>query len=637
MTKPLLPVVPPEMPPLDGPGVLARAAPAERVPFSLSGRRATAWGTELRGVEQIRAGRWGLLTTPDVGLGPASNVIVGPSSIRREVASMRGSTVETLLIPLDLPSAVLQWRRPAGSSADLSVSLAWWISFEGARALSHDVSEDGVHVAAAVEHAIPGGDGPRALVLLHPRPTHLDVRADGSALRIFAAVEAPRGRAITLLLAGAESEAHARSALRATTFLRAQEARAEEAAREARQHTLTIGTGHAEVDESLEWAKARLRGSVEESAGGPRLRRGGGACPDRGRPEPSDALDESSPLARVVEPAWVALGALASGDPEPARILLAEGLSTDYHAVVAARCAAWTGDGRGLFPHRTASERLAERSALPHAPTVLRIAARELADAWEAMGDPDVARMLRASVATGLMRHQLPARRLPMVGSHAPDESMESWQTSMVESVFGAEADPYRDPADVPRGGVANGLRAWALCGNGDVEAGSRLLREHLASGVRRGAGMWREGAGDEGQCADHAASAALGPAALLFGLFGARADAPLGRIRLAPRIPAGWTSLSVGGIRVGDAHVQLSYALDGAAHTFRVLQDRGRVPLMLIFEPEVAEPELPELLVDGAPAELDRLARGGRSAVRVQLPLDRERSITLIGRQGAT
>jgi hypothetical protein len=57
----------------------------------------------------------------------------------------------------------------------------------------------------------------------------------------------------------------------------------------------------------------------------------------------------------------------------------------------------------------------------------------------------------------------------------------------------------------------------------------------------------------------------------------------------------------------------------------------------MLIFEPEVAEPELPELLVDGAPAELDRLARGGRSAVRVQLPLDRERSITLIGRQGAT
>jgi hypothetical protein len=149
---------------------------------------------------------------------------------------------------------------------------------------------------------------------------------------------------------------------------------------------------------------------------------------------------------------------------------------------------------------------------------------------------------------------------------------------------------------------------------------------------------VWGEGAGDDRECADHAASAAVGPGALLFGLFGARADAPLGRIRLAPRIPAGWTSLSVGGIRVGDARIQLRYTVDGAAHTFRVLQDRGRVPLMLIFEPEVAERELPELLVDGAPAELDRLARSGRrSAVRVQLALDRERSITLIGRRGAT
>ena len=191
------------------------------------------------------------------------------------------------------------------------------------------------------------------------------------------------------------------------------------------------------------------------------------------------------------------------------------------------------------------------------------------------------------------------------------------------------EGTPYVAPAAPAATGAERALRAWALCRAGDPEAGYLLLREHLAAGLASGAGMWPERV-DGGGCADHTASAALGPAAVLFGLLGARADAAAGRLHLAPRLPAAWNAFEASGIRVADARVGLRYRRAGREHAFTVEQRSGRMPLMLILEPEIAG-EVAGVRVDGEPAELDCFRRSGRTGVRVQLPLERERTLTLV------
>jgi hypothetical protein len=204
---------------------------------------------------------------------------------------------------------------------------------------------------------------------------------------------------------------------------------------------------------------------------------------------------------------------------------------------------------------------------------------------------------------------------------------------ALLAALFDETPSWYRDPATPPAHGVESALRAWALCRAGDPELGYGALLAHARAGLERGAGLWPERVDGRGGCADHAASAALLPAALLFGLLGA-ADAPVGRLRLAPRVPGGCSELCVSGIGVADARVRLDYRRGGSEHRFTATQETGRTPLMLVFEPEVPEHDLVEVRVDGSFAELDRTSRGGRSRVRVQLPLDAPRMITLVGRE---
>jgi hypothetical protein len=188
---------------------------------------------------------------------------------------------------------------------------------------------------------------------------------------------------------------------------------------------------------------------------------------------------------------------------------------------------------------------------------------------------------------------------------------------------------------------LAGALGAWAHLAAGDAERGYALFREHLALGFRHGTGVWperlpAEAGSPPAGCLDHAAAAAMVPAILLFGLLGARGDAPVGRLRLAPRFPASWPSFRVAGIRLGDGEVELDYERDRDRHTFRARQPRGRVPFMLVLEPEVPARRLAKVEIDGKEAVLDHFQRGGRVGARVQLPLDRERNVTLVAAQGA-
>jgi hypothetical protein len=191
------------------------------------------------------------------------------------------------------------------------------------------------------------------------------------------------------------------------------------------------------------------------------------------------------------------------------------------------------------------------------------------------------------------------------------------------------------EPERPGESGVDRALRAWALFTVGRPDHAYGLLRRHMADGLGNGAGVWPESgtAGRESLPGDIVA-AALVPAVFVHGLLGARAEAPWGRLRLGPALPARWSSLEVTGIRVADARIGLSYAREQEGHVFTLLQVAGRVPLTVVFEPAVPG-KVHRVRVDGGSADLTPERTGGRSRIRLQLPLDAERRVTLVSATG--
>ena len=83
-------------------------------------------------------------------------------------------------------------------------------------------------------------------------------------------------------------------------------------------------------------------------------------------------------------------------------------------------------------------------------------------------------------------------------------------------------------------------------------------------------------------------------------------------------------------GITIGNATVRMSYELAGERHRFRFTQESGGVPVMLIFEPILAVPPSAQIWVDGTPADLVLRPAGDRMQASVQLPLEREREVSI-------
>ena len=170
-------------------------------------------------------------------------------------------------------------------------------------------------------------------------------------------------------------------------------------------------------------------------------------------------------------------------------------------------------------------------------------------------------------------------------------------------------------------------LTALACLNDGMVERGFALLERHLADGFGGGAGLWP----DQDRAHDPA-SAALVPFVLLEGLLGARADAHYGRLRLAPRFPEHWLRFTVRGIQIADATVAMTYERVGKDRRFRFDQNSGAVPVTLVFEPLLPVRSDVRAYVDGQPAKLDlrRSRDSERAQLRVQLPLDRQREVSV-------
>ena len=104
--------------------------------------------------------------------------------------------------------------------------------------------------------------------------------------------------------------------------------------------------------------------------------------------------------------------------------------------------------------------------------------------------------------------------------------------------------------------------------------------------------------------------------------------DAGRARIRLAPRLDAGRTTLEQLGM--GDATIEMLAQVGEESATVEVEQTAGGTPITGILEPRLAIGRLRSALVEATPAELDSVPEGAGFRARVQLVIDRRRSLVL-------
>jgi hypothetical protein len=641
------PAAPPVPPALDRVHAhLAHAAPAGRNSFRVAGERIAILGDGRRGVRASQT-RQGLLTGP-IGLtapagpdrgpahlepgaafGVAANILQAPGLVRRELFWPGATGLETVVVPERLEGFAVQWQLagPGGLTADLEVALP--------PATPIDPTPGGHG------HEVRGGTIrlPGAALVLHLAPAStwvLDEGPRGTVARVR--VQLTHETPLTLLVAALDSTGSGPS-LTALAGLNAHRRRSEY--RGTAEPGIRVETGVRELDEGVGWSRALLMG----------------ACHDLQPPFAPDVLEdehdpESAPLtdARALvlpallspaaAPAWAALAALAAGEHATARLLLPQ--VDDHPLAVLARAewVAWTGDAGPLLEARVAlssaltewtaddgsastGARIGGTSAVPDDRTrawrVLAEVARErLADAAEAVGEGAWAAALREPAGR-------PATATPSSGGGRllPTLGGGPSPAAFVRSLFGADPQKAGVPP-TPDEGAASAAIALLLAreryAEGFAEAAFPSLRHALGAPVVEGPPV-----------SPLVPSLALWT--LVTGLLGLRADAAYGRLRLAPQLPATWNRLTVRGLALGDATLDLHYEHAAGRHQFRMVPTGGAVPVMLILEPALPVGEITRTLVDGRPAEFDAFAWRGRTVVRLQLPLDSERSLTVDGR----
>jgi hypothetical protein len=612
--------------PVAGLGVLdpplAHAAPARSAPFRVAGRRVAVLGTGRRGVTASHVES--ILLTGPITLGPAdapspapaiaANVVQAPGLLRRELALAGVTLWETILVPERLAGFAVQWQTPhPGGLAGPPLELVVRVPVPLLAPPRWDARGGTLHITGAV------GDESGCVLRLEPE-ADWTVEVQGTSLVARARSAGAGSEAMTLLVAALDRRGRAPS-LKALAALEAHVRRACERSRPTTG--VRTETGVAEIDEGVAWGRALLQDAVS------------GASP---LPVtiPADTVAPSAPVQRLAAalltpPAhvgWLVLGALAGGDPETARELLPSDLVHPMDALALAEWVAWTGEpgplghGHDALVHALAdweSGAAADRRAL------LRVVRSRLGDALEAVGDTTRAEQVRSPAAPPSVRGRV--RRLPTVGREAGGADLDE---ALVGALIGAVL------GDVPEGAPGSAvlaaldaleaptpaldvLLARARYALGRPDQAFPDLRTALGRPVRDGPPV-----------------SALLPATALWtlvtGLLGVRSDAAFGRLQLAPALPASWARFTLKGLTMGDTSLDVDYRREQGRQHWRFTPTAGAVPCTLIFEPFLSLAPPLTVRVDGRRADVEVASRGARTAVRLQLPLDSERSLTVDG-----
>lgn len=579
-------------------------------------------GAESRPGFRVGMGRRVLAAVRVEGLGAVANVLLFPGVARRQSVGSRGTVLETLVSSPRLPLVVAQWaRRDAGSDEsgptpeEIVVELAPPAAHapsgatvsehspRGSAVLERSGSEDTASDAPDAEgrasvqrplvrrhgdHVTVEASGHLTAVALSPAPRAVDAhpRTDGGVRVVFTpSTDAPpsllvttgsRERVRTSIAAGRHARAHATQAAAGP------------------QEGLILRSGVPEIDDGLLWLRSRLAAQARRAT-----------SPDPG----------------------LGLAAIGVGDRDAGERLLSIGETTSAgHALLAARLASVLGD---TGPAARVAEHW-RRHGSPEAHPLTPLAARSLAEALDHVSHPDLIAGLRAMGAA----RRPPAigeRRLPTVGGDRTTEvGDEHWWQDLLSG------DPSPPVPSDPRRAVVEARESCARFVT-DPDGAWATWRRLLSSRSDQGDApttRWDPlpDAGPVEARPDDAGESSLTAELLLavvHGLLGIRADAAVGRLRLAPRLPSHVRAFGVEGIPLGSSDLRMDYRRDGGVQTFELLPGRAAVPPLVIFEPSVPG-VVEEVRVDGEPAELEMAVADGRTTIAVQLPVDRPRTLEI-------
>jgi len=646
-TLPLFPP-PPRVPPPGGiEPALAVATSASSRPFHLEGTRTRVHGSEFDGVSTVVIDGVTVASLLRAGRGTGANVLVSPGRIRREHIGHRGSSMETVLVAPSLPLVAAHWTAPpslqaAAHGQDPEEGLSLTVFPESTSVRYH---------AAGLLVSIACGDDPRILSLAWvPETDGMDSAAEPGSWtvgtldgRAVATRTGPRGG--TLLIAFGPSAA-IRTALQGAAYLDAHERRS---CGEGDPDTLLLTTGSPDLDDAVAWMALRLRSGILQAD---EARRGvAGRAPLAATP-----ADASAAAAAGVAWLWAGLGAAAIGDEDAAMrcVSALEVSDLEAAALLAAQVALTSGRtdvalglaGRLQADHVStdpdlaglARERLADalRYALPEETLAALRAGPGRGEGATGRGpSPDLG--TTPSPAAPPPGSATPARRgglkLPMAGSGPPPVGRGSParpSAAWLRLVLTGPRFPFQPagtpPPTPPDPAEARALLVWDGLAAGDPEAweGWRAAVAEGWAGTRIGAAAW-----DPLNRPTPPAVTGLLMAGMVHGWLGVSPDAPMGRLRLAPLLPARIQGFAVRGVPVGDARAGLSFRRDGAEHGFRLEPEHGRVPPYVVFETRIAG-RVERVWIDDQPADPEMIEGAQGTVVRLQTPLDAPRTIRI-------
>jgi hypothetical protein len=248
-----------------------------------------------------------------------------------------------------------------------------------------------------------------------------------------------------------------------------------------------------------------------------------------------------------------------------------------------------------------------------------------LADALRFAAPDDVtARYRRLAAGLGEAAAGGPPRsagvRLPMAGE----------ARSGPGGAAGALAWLLGDEGGAPPGTVPEVLAAWATFRRGDSLEGYTLWRTAVAQGLENGPegrGSW-----DPWTEAREAPVSGVLLATLARGLLGWAPDAPVGRVRLAPRLPGHLTRFAVEGLRVGDSAFRLRYGKEEGVRRFALEPTAGAAPATVVLEPVLDLATVDGVRLEGEEVELEVRDTPGGLVVPIQLPLEGPRTLEITG-----
>lgn len=582
---------------------LHRSVAAGVFPILAEGERIWIRSTASRPGFHVGAGQRTLATVSTPALGTAANALLFPGIVRRDFPTSPRSVVETLLAAPGLPLAVIQW---TGSPGRVELQIP------GTSVEEVMVDEGSIRVGdSRLEIRLAPADGMPTVVetpAMSDRPAVSTAsgafetsEASEAEKELRVVLEAPSEGPTTLVLAF-EGEGRTGPASRYLDAARHAGAHAVRAA-QGPGEGLLLATGIPEVDEGVQWLRARLAGQARRLAGS----------------EPRLALA-------------VGLACIAVGDEEAAEAALRSFPATSPEgALLAARFAATFGDTRHAL--RAAREWVSREPATSEGALLAARAMRELSDSLHLAADPGTIAQLRnraeavgargraagaggpateaggpATEAGGpATASRFPApteRRLPMATGPTPARE-EQWWTDLLDGAPTILTTSFAQEPDA----------AW-------------VAWRQLLSGQDDGSSSAAPTLWDAPDAAERSVTAEL-LLALAGGLLGLRPDAAVGRLTLAPRLPAHLIRFAATGIRLGASVLTLRYAREEGSRRFEIEPVTAAVPPLLVFEPTVSG-EVSEVRVDGEAAELDARRMGGHTVVPVQLPLDAPRVVEI-------